>query len=305
MINKRLILILQIMLGVSTANAFEMSDAPPIFCISKHGKCLARVFGSVHMAPKSTVAVTKLLLEEVDKTEHFFFEIAPGAVQKVNAIDLVSESKFREARLDVLTKNYKSQEIFDEELASATVKFLSTSDMSDLLPLTYQVADQKCGMSRLNGSEEIIGQRIAGKNKFIYSIESDATRSVDMQLPKTDSKIERSKQQEISTPIKTSTKKPSVSDMNTIYKMTCDSLQTGYSDWLKSGQFYSSKLNQDHHTIFATEKRNKRIVSFSIDGIKKSMYPMIVVGYQHLYGTDGVLKLFEKNGYIVSPLLNK
>lgn len=289
----------------SPASTFVEEFEAPVYCIVKNSSCVAKIFGSIHMAPKNNLAVTSLLMEAVDQADNIYFELAPYALSKISANDLISSDHYKKELRSQFEKNYIPLEVFNNEFKNILITSTITDNGMALAPYILQIAEQRCEMDRSSGTENSIAQKIAGTFKVIHSIESTISRAEDFVVAK--NSIQNSNQPQITT-IKKSSSLDELTDahINKVIEATCQNLKDAYLGWKKSGSLLKNNLNkptyENGHSYFATIPRNARIAKFLIDAIQKNSNPLVVIGYQHLYGSSGIISLLEKEGFSVQVL---
>lgn len=277
----------------------------PMYCVVKNSSCVAKIFGSIHMAPKNNLAVTSILMEAVDQADNIYFELAPYALLKISANDLISSGHYKKELRSQFEKNYKPVEVFNNEFKNVLVTSTNTDNGMALTPYILQIAEQRCEMDRSSGTEDSIAQKIAGTFKVIHSIESTISRSEDFAVAKNSA---RNSNQPQTSAIKKSSSPDELTDahINKVVEVICQNLKDAYLGWKKSGNLLKNNLNkltyESGHSYFATIPRNARIAQFLIDLIQKNSNPLVVIGYQHLYGSSGIISLLEKEGFSVQVL---
>lgn len=274
-------------------------DGPPIYCVSKENKCVARLFGGLHVAPNGELAATPQLLTNVDQTEHIYFEVLNFDNPKfVNALDYISAEKYRNRIERALESTDIPDNALNEEYLTQLERVYYGADILSIAPVLFQIADKRCDLLRRNGTEVVVQERAAGTRKTLYSMETSADRAEDFKLAP---KLRPIQNDELTSQSKSEEKKKFPRDepfVQSIIERTCENTRKKWLDWRRAE---NSKTNDSNSLDYgAMALRNRRFTSFILTGIGLNHFPLVIVGKDHLQGEDGLITLLKKEGFHVT-----
>lgn len=276
------------------------TDRPPIYCVSKHDKCVAKLFGGLHVAPKDDLAVTTQLFASVDQADNIYFEVLNfGNPKYVNAMNYVSAENYRNMIDKALEVEDIPEKMLNEEYLVQLERVYYGANILSIAPILTQVIDQRCGFLRRKGTELAVQERVAGSAKMLYSMETSASRNEDYKESKALAGIQSVELTPQSGANEERRKFPRDQQfVHSIIERTCNNIRNKWLDWMKPD---SSKANSSNSSDYFSEaSRNRRFVSFIRQGIKLNHSPLVIVGASHLYGNEGLIALLKNEGFNVT-----